>query len=119
VSNRTPYKVLIADRFAGTANGATFSMCEHAARTCRAVAMVVWGANWTVIHCWLSAASIFPQPVSATANAAAAVAGTAIRARRGHGRCRTPTLYGLGAADWLTGPTAPYRDVNGDDAGGR
>jgi hypothetical protein len=38
-----------------------------------------------------------------------------IRARQARRRRRTPTLYGLIADYWLTGPQPPYRDVDGDD----
>src|SRR5215467_14386951 len=100
-----PYSVLIVDCFVGTAIGGTFWTCEQAARTCSAVAMVVSGANWTVIHCWLKAASILAQPVSATA--IAVVAGSAIRAAERRSRSRTPTLYGLVAVRWLTGQSSP------------
>jgi hypothetical protein len=89
-------------------------MCEQADRTWSAAAAVVLGLNWTVIHCWLSAASIFAQPVSATARAAAA--GTAIRVAECRIRSRTPTLYGLVTDNWLTGQSSPYGDVDGNDA---
>jgi hypothetical protein len=99
VSNRTPPIVVISDFWLGNAISVTFWMCEQAVRTCKAVATVVFGVNWIVIHCWLRAASIFAQPVSTTATAA----GTAMRALHRRSRSRTPTLYGLGPDDWLTG----------------
>ena len=94
-----------------------FWTCEQADRTCSAVANVVSGLNWTVIHCWSSAASILAQPPRRARQH---------RGRRGRdrdsahssGRRRrpcTPTLYGLARLDWLTGPLPPYGDVDGDD----
>jgi hypothetical protein len=115
VSNRTPYITLIGDCFAGSAIGGVFWMCEQAARTCSTVAVGVLGLNWTVIHCWLSAASIFAQPESVATSTAAAAAGTAIQVLPGRRRTRTPTLYGLLPDWWLTGPSRPYGDVDGDD----
>ena len=115
VSNRTPYITLIGDRFAGSAIGGAFWMCEQAARTCSTVAVGVLGLNWTAIHCWLSAASIFAQPESVATSTAAAAAGTASRVLPGRCRTRTPTLYGLVPDNWLTGPSRPYGDVDGDD----